>query len=160
MVMGVVPALLLSFYFLSYFQDDRKGVLSLMGGSFGGFGGSGEHLVLLKIQCPEATVTVLTVSAVVAVLVAVTPLKLNPLFRHPDVCFTKTPGHLVALRGISGFKGKGSRTMSGVYRVCDILRFGAFHVLGVCQATKNVPLVNHDFARMTPAISLMAVIVL
>ena len=41
-----------------------------------------------KIQCQETTVTVFTVLAVSAVVavsaVTATPLKLNPLFRHPD----------------------------------------------------------------------------
>ena len=48
---------------------------------FGGFDGSGEHLALLlpvlQIQHNEATVAVLTVSAVVAVSVMTATLKLN-----------------------------------------------------------------------------------
>ena len=78
---------------LCVFGMTEKGV-EFKGGSlhdgFDGFGGSGQHLQLpsfclpYKTQSQEATVTVLTVlavSAVVAVfLMTATPLKLNPPF--------------------------------------------------------------------------------
>ena len=74
-----------------------------------------------KIQCQEAAVTVLAVSAVSAVsavpVVTATPVKLDPPFRHPEIwvtihppnsrgesskitCFTAFfEGHLLNLRG-------------------------------------------------------------
>ena len=77
-------------------SGSRKRGVGFKGGSlhdgFGGFdsfGGSGKHLalllLLLQIQCQEAAVTVLTVSAVVAVsVVTATLLNSTPLFRDPD----------------------------------------------------------------------------
>ena len=54
---------------------------------YGGFDGSGEHLALLLLVLQnknrEATVTVLAVAAVMAVLVP--PLNSTPLFRHLEV---------------------------------------------------------------------------
>ena len=67
----------------------RKRGVEFKGGSLhDGFGNFGAHLALLclpyKIQCQEATVTVLTVLAVLAVVAVLvmtaTPLKLNPPF--------------------------------------------------------------------------------
>ena len=73
-------------------SGSRKREVEYKGGSlhdgFDGFSGSGEHLTSFclsyEIQHNEATVAVLTVSAVMAVSVmTATPLKLNPLFRDP-----------------------------------------------------------------------------
>ena len=69
--------------------------------SFDGFGGSGEHLALLLLalhrQCQETTITVLAVSAVVAVsVVMATPLKLNPPFSV--ILKAVWRGHLLTLQ--------------------------------------------------------------
>ena len=72
--------------------------MSEKGGSLhDGCGGSGEHLALLclqmsyKMQDKEAIVTVLTVSAVVAVSgMTATPLNSTAVFRHPDLNPSRT----------------------------------------------------------------------
>ena len=81
---------------LSEFRPDGKGGSSLrevafvtVFGSFDGFGGSGKHLALsllvLQNTVPRGSHDGFDGLAVVAVpVMTATPLKLNPLFRHPE----------------------------------------------------------------------------